>query len=79
MLENNKRLVELAKRQGNNRCADCSCIDPQWASYNLGVFLCENCEGFIALLAPHISKIKSLKLDNWDNDQVRFMEAEGNI
>ena len=49
--------------------------EPQWASFNLGVFLCEICAGLHRSLGSHISKIKSLKLDNWDNDQVRVGTA----
>ena len=48
-------------------------VEPDWSSYNIGVFLCEQCAGLHRSLGSHISKIKSLKLDNWDEDSVKVV------
>ena len=34
------------------------------------MFLCEQCAGTHRSLGPHISKVKSLTLDNWDSAQI---------
>ncbi|KAJ7305892.1 hypothetical protein JRQ81_010258 [Phrynocephalus forsythii] len=52
-------------------------LDPDWASHTLGVFICLNCSG-IHRNIPHISKVKSVRLDEWDSSQVEFMASKGN-
>lgn len=44
--------------------------DPDWASYTLGVFLCLHCSR-IHCNIPRISKVKSLRTDHWDEDEVQ--------
>lgn len=51
---------------------------PDWGSHNIGVFLCSSCAAIHRGLGAHISKIKSVKLDNWDRTQVSMMEDVGN-
>ncbi|XP_014674773.1 PREDICTED: arf-GAP with dual PH domain-containing protein 1-like [Priapulus caudatus] len=79
--KNRSKLVALLAKpgSGNNSCADCLDTDPDWASSNLGVFLCTKCAGFHRNLGSHISKVKSLRLDNWESHQVEFMDANGNM
>uniref|UniRef100_G1NUA1 ArfGAP with dual PH domains 2 n=1 Tax=Myotis lucifugus TaxID=59463 RepID=G1NUA1_MYOLU len=52
--------------------------DPDWASYKLGVFICLNCSG-VHRNFPDISKVKSLRLDFWDDSVVEFMTHNGNL
>ncbi|RVE76316.1 hypothetical protein OJAV_G00008380 [Oryzias javanicus] len=73
----NKILLELIKQPGNNKCADCSAPEPDWASYTLGVFVCLNCSGMHRNL-PAVSKVKSIRLDYWDSSLVEFMQKRGN-
>lgn len=72
-------LQDLLKKEGNGICADCSQGVPEWASLNLGIFLCESCAGIHRSLGSHISKVKSIRFDNWEDDHLRFMEAHGNL
>jgi len=46
------------------------CSGTEWASYNLGLFLCELCAQVHRSLGSHISKVKSLRLDKWDAAQI---------
>lgn len=51
---------------------------PEWASYTIGVFLCVTCAGIHRCLGSHISRVKSIRMDNWDRTQVSSMEDVGN-
>ncbi|KAM4824866.1 arf-GAP with dual PH domain-containing protein 2 isoform X1 [Urocitellus parryii] len=77
---NKKRLLELlqAAGTGNAHCADCGAADPDWASYKLGVFICLHCSG-VHRNFPDISKVKSVRLDFWDDSIVEFMTHNGNL
>ncbi|XP_074544011.1 arf-GAP with dual PH domain-containing protein 1-like [Halichoeres trimaculatus] len=74
---NNKILLDLVRQPGNDVCADCGAPEPSWASYTLGVFLCLNCSGLHRNL-PAISRVKSLRLDFWEDSVVEFMQERGN-
>lgn len=39
--------------------------DPDWASLNLGVLMCIECSGIHRNLGSHISRVRSLGLDDW--------------
>lgn len=40
-------------------------IDPDWASLNLGTLVCIECSGIHRNLGSHISRVRSLDLDEW--------------
>ncbi|KAL1278014.1 hypothetical protein QQF64_024687, partial [Cirrhinus molitorella] len=75
--KNKKTLLELVKLPENSCCADCGAADPDWASCTLGIFVCLNCSGTHRNL-PTISRIKSIRLDFWDDDLVQYMKSNGN-
>lgn len=64
---------------GNNVCADCQARNPGWASWSLGIFLCMRCAAIHRKLGTHISKVKSLSMDTWSNEQVEAMKRNGNV
>ncbi|XP_011610649.2 arf-GAP with dual PH domain-containing protein 2-like [Takifugu rubripes] len=74
---NNKILFDLVRQPGNNVCADCGAPDPDWASYTLGIFVCLNCSGIHRNL-PAVSRVKSIRLDHWEDSLVEFMRERGN-
>ncbi|KAJ8357606.1 hypothetical protein SKAU_G00204000 [Synaphobranchus kaupii] len=74
---NKKILLDLVKQPDNSRCADCGALDPDWASYKLGVFVCLTCSGTHRNLAS-ASRIKSIRLDFWDDEMMELMRANGN-
>ncbi|RDY01572.1 putative ADP-ribosylation factor GTPase-activating protein AGD11, partial [Mucuna pruriens] len=65
-----KRLDNLMRQAGNKYCADCGSLDPKWVSSSIGVFICIKCSGIHRSLGVHISKVLSLKLDQWTDEQV---------
>ncbi|KAL8752408.1 MAG: hypothetical protein Q9184_005743, partial [Pyrenodesmia sp. 2 TL-2023] len=79
-VRNEKALQDLIKTvPGNDRCADCAARNPGWASWSLGIFLCMRCASLHRKLGTHISKVKSLSMDSWTNDQVESMRRNGNV
>lgn len=53
-------------------------IAPQWASSNLGVFICIRCSGLHRKLGVHISFVRSVNLDSWTAKEVKIMQRWGN-
>ncbi|KAK8125567.1 uncharacterized protein PG998_001326 [Apiospora kogelbergensis] len=77
---NEKALQDLMQSvPGNKLCADCGSGNPGWASWSLGIFLCMRCASIHRKLGTHISKVKSLSMDGWTNDQVDNMKKVGNV
>ncbi|KAK7939817.1 hypothetical protein WMY93_003143 [Mugilogobius chulae] len=75
--KNRQRVKQLLRKPGNDFCADCGAAEPEWASYTLGVFVCQSCSGLHRNIAQ-ISKVKSVLLDPWRPSEVEFMDSVGN-
>ncbi|KAL5168991.1 ADP-ribosylation factor GTPase-activating protein AGD2 [Glycine soja] len=65
---------------GNDKCAECSAPDPDWASLNLGILLCIECSGVHRNLGVHVSKVRSITLDVrvWENTVLELFDNLGN-
>ncbi|XP_049751286.1 stromal membrane-associated protein 1 isoform X4 [Elephas maximus indicus] len=53
-------------------------VGPRWASWNIGVFICIRCAGIHRNLGVHISRVKSVNLDQWTPEQIQCMQDMGN-
>ncbi|XP_021682764.1 probable ADP-ribosylation factor GTPase-activating protein AGD11 [Hevea brasiliensis] len=74
-----RKLEKLLSQSGNKICADCGSPDPKWVSLSHGVFICIKCSGVHRSLGVHISKVLSVKLDEWTDEQVNnFIDLGGN-
>ncbi|KAK6457230.1 zinc finger protein [Scheffersomyces xylosifermentans] len=72
-------LKQLLKENANKTCADCKTSkNPRWASWSLGCFICIRCSGIHRSMGTHISKVKSVDLDAWTDDQIENMVKWGN-
>lgn len=76
-------IMGIASRAGNAKCADCHDANPRWASWSLNgvprcIFICIRCSGMHRSLGVHISKVRSVDLDDWNDDQIRAAREWGN-
>ena len=74
----NVTIQTMKSLPGNNTCADCDAINPVWASLNLGCLICIECSGIHRNLGTHLSRVRSLELDDWSNELVQVMMSIGN-
>ena len=79
-LDDNPVLESLRGISGNNFCADCGSPMPDWASLNLTVTLCIECSGTHRKLGVHVSKVRSITLDDsvWEDTVVDIFKHAGN-
>ncbi|KAL1504897.1 hypothetical protein AB1Y20_008666 [Prymnesium parvum] len=79
---NEMKLMKLVKEpRENGLCFECSTpmdFRTAWASINLGVFICIQCSGIHRSLGVHLSKVKMVHGDDWNDDWVAVMERWGN-
>ncbi|KAK5866500.1 hypothetical protein PBY51_020688 [Eleginops maclovinus] len=71
-------LSKMLREEDNKYCADCEAKGPRWASWNLGVFICIRCAGIHRNLGVHISRVKSVNLDQWTAEQIQSIQDMGN-
>lgn len=72
-------LKQLLREAPNKTCVDCkTATHPRWASWNLGCFICIRCSGIHRSMGTHISRVKSVDLDAWTDEQVESMVRWGN-
>jgi Arf-GAP with coiled-coil, ANK repeat and PH domain-containing protein len=64
--------------ESNLICADCCTPKPDWASINLGSLVCIDCSGIHRSLGVHISKVRSLTMDQLKPEVQQFMLSMGN-
>uniref|UniRef100_A0AAY4B6I6 Arf-GAP with GTPase, ANK repeat and PH domain-containing protein 3 n=1 Tax=Denticeps clupeoides TaxID=299321 RepID=A0AAY4B6I6_9TELE len=64
--------------RGNSFCVDCDTPNPDWASLNLGALICIECSGIHRNLGTHLSRVRSLDLDDWPLELSMVMTAIGN-
>lgn len=75
---NEEAKIKILAMTGNDLCADCGSPNPEWASLNHGCMVCIECSGVHRNFGSHISRIRSLHLDQWRPELVSVMTAIGN-
>lgn len=68
----------LTKLPQNSSCADCGVKGAGWTSLDFGVFICINCSGCHRSFGMHITRVRSIKLDDWTVNDSRIMDRLGN-
>ncbi|XP_045701641.1 arf-GAP with GTPase, ANK repeat and PH domain-containing protein 1 isoform X5 [Phyllostomus hastatus] len=71
-------LQSIRSLRGNSHCVDCETQNPNWASLNLGALMCIECSGIHRNLGTHLSRVRSLDLDDWPVELIKVMLSIGN-
>ncbi|XP_024420084.3 arf-GAP with GTPase, ANK repeat and PH domain-containing protein 1 isoform X9 [Desmodus rotundus] len=71
-------LQSIRSLRGNSHCVDCETQNPNWASLNLGALMCIECSGIHRNLGTHLSRVRSLDLDDWPIELIKVMLSIGN-
>ncbi|CAL8255213.1 unnamed protein product [Gadus morhua 'NCC'] len=71
-------LQAIRNTKGNSLCVDCGAQNPTWASLNLGALICIECSGIHRNLGTHLSRVRSLDLDDWPGELTQVLAAIGN-
>ncbi|XP_074171563.1 arf-GAP with GTPase, ANK repeat and PH domain-containing protein 1 isoform X2 [Rhinolophus sinicus] len=71
-------LQSIRNIRGNSHCVDCETQNPNWASLNLGALMCIECSGIHRNLGTHLSRVRSLDLDDWPVELIKVMSSIGN-
>ncbi|KAM6464541.1 arf-GAP with GTPase, ANK repeat and PH domain-containing protein 1 isoform 2-T2 [Liasis olivaceus] len=71
-------LQSIRNIRGNSHCIDCEMQNPDWASLNLGALICIECSGIHRNLGTHLSRVRSLDLDDWPVELIKVMSSIGN-
>uniref|UniRef100_A0A3Q3JZL5 Uncharacterized protein n=1 Tax=Monopterus albus TaxID=43700 RepID=A0A3Q3JZL5_MONAL len=71
-------LRAIRNAKGNNFCVDCDAPNPTWASLNLGALICIECSGIHRNLGTHLSRVRSLDLDDLPCELTLVLSAIGN-
>ncbi|PSN36242.1 Centaurin-gamma-1A [Blattella germanica] len=66
------------RRMKSSGMKNTECDDPDWASLNLGILMCIECSGIHRNLGSHISRVRSLDLDEWPPGHLSVMLSIGN-
>lgn len=66
---NGEKFLEI---EANLTCADCGKSESRWAAHGAeyAVFICIQCAGVHRSLGTHVSKVKSITLDTWTEEEI---------
>ncbi len=72
-------LSRVQENPANTVCADCQTSDPVWGVINRGIMVCINCSGVHRSFGAHISKVRSIELDEevWKNENLKQVNGQG--
>ncbi|XP_029304199.1 arf-GAP with Rho-GAP domain, ANK repeat and PH domain-containing protein 1 [Cottoperca gobio] len=79
-LSSSQVALRIWESPDNKVCGDCCAANPEWASVNLLLVICQACAGKHRALGSSLSKVRSLKMDNkvWTEPLLQLFVTYGN-
>ncbi|KAK2827900.1 hypothetical protein Q5P01_018934 [Channa striata] len=79
-LSSSQVALRLWENPFNKVCGDCGAANPEWASVNLLLVICQACAGQHRGLGSKLSKVRSLKMDSkiWTEPLIQLFVIYGN-
>ncbi|XP_078100668.1 uncharacterized protein LOC144513457 isoform X2 [Sander vitreus] len=79
-LSSSQVALRLWENPDNKVCGDCGSANPEWASVNLLLVICQACAGQHRALGSSLSKVRSLMMDNkiWTEPLLQLFLRYGN-
>ncbi|XP_073334887.1 arf-GAP with Rho-GAP domain, ANK repeat and PH domain-containing protein 1 isoform X2 [Pagrus major] len=79
-LSNSQVALRLWENPDNKVCGDCGAANPEWASVNLLLVICQACASHHRSLGSSLSKVRSLKMDSkiWTEPLIQLFLTYGN-
>lgn len=75
----NERFEQIRQKDPlSETCMDCGAPNTEWVSVSFGIYLCISCGGHHRQMGTHISRIRSIKMDSWTDQQLKVFENGGN-
>ena len=71
-------LLPFTACNGNTHCIDCKAKSPEWCSLAFGLLICLDCAGAHRALGVHVTLVRSLTLDSWDDSHINALRFGGN-
>lgn len=71
-------ISQIVSTNGNSRCFDCNKNNVSFGSLNNGIFLCDRCAELHKVLGKSVSELKSLFLDDFSEDEIKYFQLGGN-
>ena len=71
------KIIELIKKQGNEKCVDCGEEPVKFVSINNAVFICSSCINYHLALGSDISFVKNIE-DHFDESDIKYLSLGGN-
>ena len=76
---NRRRVKDLLKFNGNDRCFDCSNYNPTWVDLTFAVFLCVECAKQHKLEFPNSQeRIRSIEINDFAWNEISLLKVGGN-
>ena len=79
MDSNRRRIRDLLKFNGNDRCFDCQNYNPSWVDLTFAVFLCVDCAKQHKLEFPNShDRIRSIDVNDFSWNEISLLKVGGN-